>query len=156
MIFTCNSCNNVFSRSKKPDICPQCGENTVVPASKISYPISGSDRFEVVNISEIRPHIVSCFTYTIPAKALGINSEKNMEIVVEYIEHRTNECFLITAETWARELNDTVGGFILPVQLTSDIYLPQDQLIECLLDVINNNHMFREQLEKFIQTLEKI
>ena len=92
-------------------------------------------------------NIINALSFRLPATAVGIDSNKIMEIVVEYGENPTNTSDLI-ANAWAREVGAVISGFIASVHLP----VPKDERI---LAALNESETFQEQLSEFVALLQK-
>ena len=99
-------------------------------------------------------NIINALSFRLPATAEGIDSNKIMEIVVEYGENPTNTSDLI-ANAWAREVGAVISGFIASVHLPVQKNEPPMEQANRILAALNESETFEEQLSKFIAMLIK-
>ena len=99
-------------------------------------------------------NIINALSFRLPATAVGIDSNKIMEIVVEYGENPTNTSDLI-ANAWAREVGAVISGFIASVHLPVQKNEPPMEQANRILAALNESETFEEQLSKFIAMLIK-
>ena len=99
-------------------------------------------------------NIINALSFRLPATAVGIDSNKIMEIVVEYGENPTNTSDLI-ANAGAREVGAVIRGFIDSVHLPVQKDEPPMEQAERILAALNESETFQEQLSEFVALLQK-
>lgn len=161
MIFACDNCGFIFSRSFELEQCPDCGKNTVRPANEVeqkefSARLSGQMEDDpstpFPDIVETSIDQIDCFVFKLPVTALQIDSGMIMEIVVEHGINPANQD-IITANVWARPVGGVLSGFLLPVHVQ---FIPNEPLLERaerITAALNESDLFLEQLQKFVTML---
>lgn len=161
MIYACDNCGFLFSRSSEPEQCPDCGKDTVRPANEVEQ-----EEFAVRmnsqagnNPSEPFPDVVEtdiegidCFKFKLPATALQIDSRMIMEVVVEHGISPNNQDAVV-ANVWARPMGGVLSGFLMPLQIPS---IPNEPVMERagrITAELNESGLFMEQLHKFISMM---
>lgn len=163
MIFSCDNCGFIFSRSSKPEQCPDCGKSAVRPANKVEQEeftarLSGgigdslSDSFP--DLVETNIEQIDCFIFKLPVTSVQIDSNMIMEIVVEHGISRANQN-MVSANVWARPVGGVLSGFLLPIQVE---FIPNEPLLERaerITTSLNESSLFLEQLYKFVTLVIK-
>lgn len=158
MIYACDNCGFLFSRSSEPEQCPDCGKNAVRPANKVEQkefaarlsrtPEDGcSAAFPDVVATSIEE--IDCFKFKLPATAVQIDSQMILEIVVEHGISPDNQDTVV-ANVWARPTGGVLSGFLLPLQIPA---IPNESVLEQaerITAVLNESDLFLDQLHKFI------
>lgn len=92
---------------------------------------------------------VGYFTFLLPASAaLGINSDKILEVSVDY--GATLDRDQITANAWAREQNGVIKGFIYTVHVA-----PGENEQERIVEELNSCDAFLSNLTQFVAMLDR-
>lgn len=97
MIFTCDNCGFIFSRTEETDQCPDCGKHMIRPANEAEQEefaarmaeLVQSERSEdprIPDIEDAEISMLSSFSFRLPTTALQINSSMIVDVVVEYGE----------------------------------------------------------------------
>ena len=113
MIFTCDNCGFIFSRSEETEQCPDCGKYEVRPASEEEQQefaqrmaeLSRSEHSEQPRIPDMEDtelSMFSSFSFRLPATALQIDSGMIVDIAVEYGENPANRSELV-GNAWVRQ-----------------------------------------------------
>lgn len=161
MIYACDSCGSLFSASSEPEQCPDCGKDTVRPASDVEQEefedcLFGkpgnklSDRFP--DLVETNIEQIDCFIFKLPVTALQIDSDMIMEIVVEHGISPANQNMII-ANIWARPVGGVLSGFLMPLHVQ---FIPNEPFLERaerITAALNESDLFMEQLYKFVTML---
>ena len=98
MIFTCDNCGFIFSRSEETDQCPDCGKHLVRPADEAEQEefairmaeltrAERADQPRSPALEDTEISMLSSFSFRVPATALHINSTVIADVVVEYGEN---------------------------------------------------------------------
>lgn len=161
MIYACDSCGSLFSQSSEPKQCPDCGKDTVRPASEVEQEefadcLSGRLEDELSapfpDLIETNIEQIDCFIFKLPVTALQIDSSMIMEIVVEHGISPTNRD-MVAANVWARQVGGVLSGFLMPLEVQS---IPNEPLWDRagrIVAVLNESPLFLEQLHKFVTML---
>ena len=154
MLFTCDNCGRIFEHPYAPIPCPDCGSGAVRPANEAEQKEFSSYQTEshFPDLVETEIEVVDCFRFKLPATAMGINSNKIIEIVVEHgMSARKNN--VITANIWARPVGGVLSGFLLPIEVPAKQNESVLERSERIVTAINSSDQFMEQLCKFITML---
>ena len=95
MIFTCDNCGFIFSRSEETEQCPDCGKYEVRPANEEEQKefaqrmaeLSESEHLEKPRIPDFEDtefSMFSSFSFRVPATALRIDSRMIVDIAVSW------------------------------------------------------------------------
>lgn len=158
MIFVCDNCGFLFSRSSEPEQCPDCGKSAVRPANEVEQEEFSARLSETLgdespapfpDIVETDIEGIDCFKFKLPATALQIDSRMIMEIVVEHgISPDAQDT--VVANIWARPVGGVLSGFLMPLQILA---IPNEPVMERagrITAALNESDLFLEQLHKFI------
>lgn len=158
MIYACDNCGFLFSRSSEPEQCPDCGKDTVRPANEVEQEeftarLSGTQENEFSapfpDVVETNIEEIDCFKFKLPATALQIDSRMIMEIVVEH-GISPNDQNTVIANVWARPVGGVLSGFLMPLQMPAIPNEPVMERAERITAELNESELFMEQLHKFI------
>ena len=112
MIFTCDNCGFIFSRSEEPEQCPDCGKYEVRPTNELEQDEFSARMAELIReertdspraptLEDTEISMLNSFSFRVPATALHINSTMIVDVVVEYGENPADRTEL-AGNTWAR------------------------------------------------------
>ncbi len=158
MIYACDNCGFLFSRSTEPDQCPDCGKSAVRSANEVEREEftarmngqAGSEPSEPYpDAVETAIEEICCFKFKLPATALQIDSRMIMEIVVEHWIN-PNDQDTVMANVWARPVGGTISGFLIPLHMQAIPNEPTLERAERIVAELNESGLFMEQLHKFI------
>ncbi len=160
MVFTCDNCGFIFSRSDETDQCPDCGKHMVRPADEDEQDEfvhrmaeltrskhSEAPRFADIEDAEIS--MLSSFSFRLPATALHIHSKMIVDVIVKYGEDPADRSEL-AGNVWAREEGGLTISFLMSVHLPAKQGEPQREQVERIFATLNNDHTFKEKLHGFI------
>ena len=161
MIFTCDNCGFMFSRSEETDQCPDCGKHMARPADEEEQEefairmaeLTLSERSEAPRVPELwdaEISMLSSFSFRLPATALHINSGLIADIVVEYGENPADRTEL-AGNVWARQEGGMTSSFLMSVHLpVKQGELPKEQ-VDRIFASLNSNSTFRAKLSVFFR-----
>ena len=161
MIYACDNCGFLFSRSSEPEQCPDCGKDTVRPANEVEQEefaarLSGAQGNEssapFPDVVETDIEGIDCFKFKLPATALQIDSRMILEIVVEH-GINPNDQDTVVANIWARSVGGVLSGFLMPLQMPA---IPNEPVMDRagrITAELNESGLFMEQLHKFISMI---
>ena len=164
MVFVCEHCHFLFSRTRQPEQCPDCGKYAIRLAD-----VDEQAEFEreITNIEDRKgiekeadmeqlPDLckieindrISYFTFLLPATALGLRDDMILEISVEYWKSEDETQY--HANVWARQKESRAKLFLYPA-LVPVSETPELSIIESL----NENKVFIDIMHDFIGEIKK-
>lgn len=158
MVYSCDNCGFIFSRSSEPEQCPDCGKSAVRPASEIEHEeftarlsetLGDGSSVPFPDVVETNIEEIDCFKFKLPATALQIDSRMILEIVVEHGISPGNQ-EMVVANVWARPVGGVLSGFLMPLHIPA---IPDEPVLERAGHItaeLNKSELFMEQLHKFI------
>ena len=161
MIFTCDNCGFIFSRSEETEQCPDCGKYEVRPANEEEQKefaqrmaeLSESEHLERPRIPDFEDtefSMFSSFSFRVPATALQIHSRMIVDIAVEYGENPANRSELI-GNVWARQEGGRSAAFLRSVHLPAkEGEAPREQANR-VFEALSDNGEFNAKLVDFIK-----
>lgn len=160
LIFTCDNCGFIFSRSDDTDQCPDCGKHMARPANEEEQEefaarmaeLTQSERSEAprfFSIEDAEISMLSSFSFRLPATALGIDSGLIVDVIVEYGENPADRSEL-AGNTWARPEGGLTASFLMAVHLPVKENEPQKEQVDRIFSALNDNQVFKEKLSRFI------
>lgn len=161
MIYTCDNCGFIFSRSEETEQCPDCGKYEVRPANEEEQKefaqrmaeLSESEHLERPRIPDFEDtefSMFSSFSFRVPATALRIDSRMIVDIAVEYGEDPANRSELV-GNVWARQEGGRSAAFLMSVHLPAkEGEAPQEQANR-VFEALSDNGEFNERLVDFIK-----
>lgn len=160
MIFTCDNCGFIFSRSEETDQCPDCGKYEVRPANEAEQEEFSARMAELIreecaeaprfpNLVETEISMFSTFAFRLPATALRIDSKMIVDIAVEYGESSTDRNELI-GNVWARQEGGTTSSFLMAVHLPIKQGEAPKEQVNRIFASLNGDDAFRTRLFDFI------
>lgn len=160
MVYICENCGFLFSRTNKKHQCPDCGKTRVRSASKaevyefisrIAQLIHGryaqDPRFP--NLVETEISTLNCFAFTLPATALQIDSDMMTEIIVNYGQSSADQDKL-TANVWAKRDNGVTVDFLMSLHLPAKEDEPPNEQVGRIFAALNMNDSFKTRLFDFM------
>lgn len=165
MIFTCDNCGFIFSRSEETEQCPDCGKYEVRPANESEQEefsermaeLSRSEHSEkprIPDIGDAEISMFSSFSFRLPATALQINSGMILDVIVEYGENPADRDEL-AGNVWARQEGGLTTNFLMSVHLPAKQGEMAGEQVNRIFASLNENKTFRENLYHFVvQQLE--
>ena len=160
MIFTCDNCGFIFSRSEETEQCPDCGKYEVRPANESEQEefaarmaeLSRSEHSEAPRIPDIGDaeiSMFSSFSFRLPATALQINSGMILDVIVEYGENPADRTEL-AGNVWARQEGGLTTNFLMSVHLPAKQgEVPKEQ-VNRVFAALNDNDSFKVKLFDFV------
>lgn len=161
MIFTCDNCGFIFSRSEETEQCPDCGKYEVRPANEEEQEefatrmaeLSRSECSEAPRVPDIEDteiSMFSSFSFRLPATALQINSNMIVDIVVEYGENPADRTEL-AGNAWARQEGGTTSSYLMSVHLpVRQGEAPKEQ-VDRIFTSLNSSSSFKARLSAFVR-----
>ena len=162
MIFTCDNCGFIFSRSEETEQCPDCGKYEVRPADEAEQEEfatrmaaltraerADSPRSPTLEDTEIS--MLSSFSFRVPATALRINSPVIADVVVEYGENPADRREL-AGNVWARKEGGTTGSFLMTVHLPAKQGEAPREQVDRVFAALNGSKPFQRKLSDFVTT----
>ena len=148
MVFVCEHCHFLFSRSQQPEQCPDCGKYAVRPAEpdeqaeferclamqkdmedfKVTKDQHNMDLFPDFCEVVINNHM-SYFTFLLPVTSFGYRDDMLLELSAEYWKSEDEKQY--QANVWAREKGAKTKHFVYPasVPVSED---PETSIVEAL------------------------
>ncbi len=159
MVYICENCGYLFSRTGEEHQCPDCGRTRVRSASKAEIYKFISHIAELVhsrytsdprfpNLVETEISTLSCFAFTLPATALQIDSGMMTEIIVNYGRNSADHSDL-TANVWAKRDDGVTIDFLMPLHLPAKEGEPPKEQVERIFAALNMNDTFKARLLEF-------
>lgn len=159
MVYVCDNCGNLFSRTGKQEQCPDCGQHMVRCANAVEHGEFAAQMAELIrgrcgekprfpNMVETEIAIIQCFAFKLPATALQIDSDMILDILVEYGENSEDSSEL-TANVWARRDGGLTLGFLMPVHLPAKRSEPPMAQVNRIFAALNGNGVFQTKLFDF-------
>lgn len=160
MIFTCDNCGFIFSRSEETEQCPDCGKYEVRPANEEEQKefaqrmaeLSESEHLERPRIPDFEDtefSMFNSFSFRVPATALRIDSRMIVDIAVEYGENPANRSELV-GNVWARQEGGMTSSFLMPVHLPAKPDEAPKEQVNRVFGALNDNSEFHTKLLDFI------
>lgn len=160
MIFTCDNCGFIFSRSEETEQCPDCGKYEVRPANESEQEefaermaeLSRSEHSEAPRIPDIGDaeiSMFSSFSFRLPATALQINSGMIIDVIVEYGENPADRDEL-AGNVWARQEGGLTTNFLMSVHLPAKQGETSKEQVNRVFASLNDNDSFKVKLFDFV------
>lgn len=160
MIFTCDNCGFIFSRSEEAEQCPDCGKYEVRPANEEEQEefatrmaeLSRSEHSEAPRIPDIEDaeiSMLSSFSFRLPATALHISSAIIVDVVVEYGENPADRSEL-AGNVWARQEGGTTSSFLMAVHLPIKQGETPKEQVDRIFAALNDSDPFKRKLSDFV------
>ena len=160
MIFTCDNCGFIFSRSEETEQCPDCGKYEVRPANESEQEefsermaeLSRSEHSEAPRIPDIGDaeiSMFSSFSFRLPATALQINSGMIIDVIVEYGENPADRDEL-AGNVWARQEGGLTTNFLMSVHLPAKQGEAPKEQVTRVFAALNDNDSFKVKLFDFV------
>lgn len=160
MIFTCDNCHFIFSRTAETDQCPDCGKHTVRLANEAEQDefkarmaeLSRSEHTEAPRIPDIEDtdiSMFSSFSFRLPATVLKIDSGMIVDVIVEYGENPAKRSEL-TGNVWARQEGGMTTSFLMSVHLPAKLGEPPKEQVNRIFASLNGNSKFQTKVLDFI------
>lgn len=159
MVYVCDSCGFLFSRTSKQDHCPDCGKHTVRSANDVEQgeftsrvaglirdEFSGEPRFP--NYVETEISRLNTFAFKLPATALQIDSDMVIDILVEYGESAASRDELL-ANVWAKQVDGVTIRFLMPLRLPGRPDETHREQVSRIFGALNDNGAFKAKLFDF-------
>ena len=160
MIFTCDNCGFIFSRSEETEQCPDCGKYEVRPsnedeqkefAQRMAELIRSehSEQPRIPDIEDAELSMFSSFSFRLPATALQIDSGMIVDIAVEYGENPANRSELV-GNVWVRQEGGRSAAFLMSVHLPVRPNEAPKEQVNRIFASLNGDDAFRTKLFDFI------
>lgn len=160
MIFTCDNCGFIFSRSEETEQCPDCGKYEVRPANESEQEefsermaeLSRSEHSEAPRTPDIEDaeiSMFSSFSFRLPATALQINSGMIIDVIVEYGENPADRDEL-AGNVWARQEGGLTTNFLMSVHLPAKQGETSKEQVNRVFAALNDNDSFKVKLFDFV------
>jgi predicted nucleic acid-binding Zn-ribbon protein len=160
MIFTCDNCGFIFSRSEETEQCPDCGKYEVRPANETEQEefsermaeLSRSEHSEAPRTPDIEDaeiSMFSSFSFRFPATALQIDSGMIIDVIVEYGENPADRDEL-AGNVWARQEGGLTTNFLMSVHLPAKQGEAPKEQVNRVFAALNDNDSFKVKLFDFV------
>lgn len=160
MVYCCDNCGFIFSRSEETEQCPDCGKYEVRPANEAEQEEFSARMAELIreecaeaprfpNLVETEISMFSTFSFRLPATALRIDSKMIVDIAVEYGESSTDRNELI-GNVWARQEGGRSAVFLMSVHLPAKSDEAPKEQVDRVFGALNDNGEFNAKLVDFI------
>ena len=160
MIFTCDNCGFIFSRSEETEQCPDCGKYEVRPANESEQEefsermaeLSRSEHSEAPRTPDIEDaeiSMFSSFSFRFPATALQIDSGMIIDVIVEYGENPADRDEL-AGNVWVRQEGGMTSSFLMPIHLPAKPDEAPKEQVNRIFASLNGDNTFRTKLFDFI------
>ena len=161
MVYVCDNCGALFSRTDKQRHCPDCGKNLIRSANQVERHefisrmagliqekcVDHSPRFP--SMVETAISMVDCFTFQLPVTALQIDSSLVVGIWVEFGQN-ANDWNDLTANVWAVENSRQFHQFLMSVHLPMKPDETPKEQVNRIFASLNGDDAFRTKLFDFI------
>ena len=160
MIFVCDNCGYLFSRTVEPEQCPDCGKSLIRSANEIEQEEFAArmsapkwDGFP----ADFRPQDAvleetNAFKFQMPVSALQIDSHQIIEIVVEHGVSSWDPG-MIVANAWAKLVGAKFSGTVITIQVPLKQNGPSDKRMRRIFEALMENGSFFENLRAFMDSL---
>lgn len=160
MVYCCDNCGFIFSRSEETEQCPDCGKYEVRPANEAEQEEFSARMAELIreecaeaprfpNLVETEISMFSTFAFRLPATALRIDSKMIVDIAVEYGESSTDGNELI-GNVWARQEGGTTSSFLMAVHLPIKQGEAPKEQVDRIFAALNGSNSFKRKLSDFV------
>lgn len=160
MVYSCDNCGFIFSRSEEPEQCPDCGKYEVRPANEVEQDEFSARMAELIReertdsprsptLEDAEISMLNSFSFRVPATALHINSTMIVDVVVEYGENPADRTEL-AGNTWARQEGGTTSSFLMAVHLPIKQGETAKEQVDRIFASLNQDNAFRTKLVDFI------
>ena len=160
MIFTCDNCGFIFSRSEETEQCPDCGKYEVRPANETEQEefsermaeLSRSEHSEAPRTPDIEDAEISMFSscsFRFPATARQIDSGMIIDVIVEYGENPADRDEL-AGNVWARQEGGLTTNFLMSVHLPAKQGEAPKEQVNRVFAALNDNDSFKVKLFDFV------
>lgn len=161
MVYTCDNCGFIFSRSTETEQCPDCGKFAVRPADEDEQKefehrmteLSESEHSEdprFPNEIDTEISMLSSFSFRLPATALQINSTMIVDVLVEYGENSADRNEL-AGNVWVRQEGGLTVSYLMSVHMpTGDAKTPKEQ-VNRIFGALNDNDEFKTLVFRFVE-----
>lgn len=161
MVFTCDNCGFIFSRSMETEQCPDCGKFAVRPANEDEQKefehrmaeLSESECSEAPRFdNEVDTEIcmLSSFSFRLPATALQINSAMIVDILVEYGENSADRDEL-AGNVWVRKEGGRTVTYLMSVHMPAEGAKTPKEQVNRIFGALNDNDEFKTLLFHFVK-----
>lgn len=161
MVYVCDNCGALFSRTDKQRHCPDCGKNLIRSANQVERHefisrmagliqekcVDHSPRFP--SMVETAISMVDCFTFQLPVTALQIDSSLVVGIWVEFGQN-ANDWNDLTANVWAVENSRQFHQFLMSVHLPMNPAETRREQVERIFSALSGNRIFVDKLLEFV------
>ena len=163
MVYVCDNCGYLFSRTEGQDQCPDCGKHMIRSANPVEQGEFAARMAELIrdgcaddprfpNLVETEICLLNCFLFKLPATALQIDSDMIVDVFVEYGESSANREELI-ANVWAKRSGGSTMRFLMPVRLSAQPGDTSREQVSRVFEALNNNETFKTELFDFVTDL---
>lgn len=160
MIFTCDNCGFIFSRSEETEQCPDCGKYDVRPADEAEQKEFDQRMAELIreecaeaprfpNLVETEISMLNSFSFRLPATALQIDSRMIVDVIVEYGESSADRDELV-GNVWARQEGGRTTSFLMSVHLPAKADEAPREQVNRVFEALSGNGEFNARLVDFI------
>lgn len=163
MVYVCDNCGYLFSRTGKQNLCPDCGQHMIRFANPVERGEFAARMAELIrneygeeprfpNLVETEICILNSFTFKLPATALQIDSDMMIDVFVEYGESSANREELI-ANVWAKRAGGSTMRFLMPVRLPGRPGNTPREQVNRIFAALDDNDVFKTELFDFATDL---
>lgn len=160
MLYVCDNCGLLFSRTGEQEQCPDCGKHMVRSANAVEQHKFASRMAELIrcvrseeprfpNLVETEISMLDVFTFKLPATALQIDSEMMVDVIVNYGESSADRGELI-ANVWAKRADGVTVCFLMPIHLPARPGETPKERINRIFATLNENGTFKVKLFDFV------
>ena len=160
MVYSCDNCGFIFSRSEEPEQCPDCGKYEVRPANEVEQDEFSARMAELIReertdsprsptLEDTEISMLNSFSFRVPATALHINSTMIVDVVVEYGENPADRTEL-AGNAWARQEGGMTSNYLMSVHLPIKQGETPKEQVDRVFAALNSSGAFQSQLSRFI------
>lgn len=160
MLYVCDNCGFLFSRTGGQERCPGCGQHMIRSANAVEQKKFVSRITELLrggcpeeprfpNLVETEISILNAFTFKLPATALQIDSGMMVDVIVNY-GHSSSQQGELIANVWAKRADGVTVCFLMPVRLPAKEGELQRDQINRIFGALNENETFKTRLFDFV------
>lgn len=161
MVYSCDNCGFIFSRSEEPEQCPDCGKYEVRPANEVEQDEFSARMAELIReertdsprsptLEDTEISMLNSFSFRVPATALRVSSTMIVDVVVEYGENPADRTEL-AGNIWARQEGGRTTSFLMSVHLPGKPDETSKEQANRVFGALNDNVEFNGKLVDFIR-----
>lgn len=161
MVYVCDNCGALFSRTDKQRHCPDCGKDLIRPANQVERRefISRMAGLLQKKCADHPPRfpsmvetvisMVDCFTFQLPVTALQIDNSLVVELWVEFGQN-ADDWNDLTANVWAVGSDRQSHQFLMSIHLPMNPKEVRREQVDRIFSALSGNRTFVDRLLEFV------